>query len=168
MMSVIWVVAFFVLLVLETQTLEFTLLSIALGCLAAAGGSAMGLPILAQVVIAIVGTVMSLFLLAPLLRRRFTVKDTPSLVDSMIGTEVEVVEAIEPPAQGKVKLNGVVWQASSNHAIPAGATCIVSEVSGARLTVVSREQIVNFRTQSATSPLPEAAPRPEPQQDLSH
>lgn len=169
MMSVIWVVAFFVLLVLETQTLEFTLLSIALGCLAAAAGAALGVPLLAQVIIATVGTVASLFLLAPALRRRLTVKDSPTLIDSIVGSEVEVIEAIAPPAQGKVKLNGVVWQAQSNHAIPAGVMAVVTELSGARLTVVARDQILAVRNQqAATGPLPESPPRPEPQQDLSH
>lgn len=168
-MTLFWVIAFVLFLVLETQTLEFTLLSIALGCLLAAGVSAAGVPLLFQVILATVGSVGSLVLLAPVLRRRFTPRDTATGVDTIVGSEAEVVEAIQPPAQGKVKLNGVVWQAVASHAIPAGARVVVTELSGARLTVVGPDQLLTpASTQAAAPPVADAPPRPEPQQDLSH
>lgn len=170
-MAILWTIAFAVFLVIETMTLEFSCLSIAIGCLLGAGAAGLGLPLGVQIGVVTVGSIASLFLLAPVLRHRLTPRDTADGVNAMIGTEAEVVESIAPPAQGKVKVDGVVWQAVSNVAIPQGARVMITEVSGACLTVLSKDQLLNPQQTRHSAPLPpEPQPlvRPEAQPDTLH
>ena len=105
-----------------------------------------GAPFWAQIAAAIVGSGVGLAGLAPMLRRRLSPQYQPTGIDAIPGSEAMVVEAIEPPLQGKVKLNGVVWQATSNLAIPAGTQVIVTEVEGACLTVLARGALMSSQT----------------------
>lgn len=164
-MLLVWVIAFAALVVIETMTMELTFLSIALGCLAGALVAWLGLGVPAQVVAATVGSLAALFLMAPMLRRRLHVRDTATATDAIVGSEAEVVEAIVPPGAGKVKLDGVVWNAISNREIPQGAHVLVTELSGTRLTVVSRADVLSFRQAQPSAPA-EELPRPQSQQDL--
>jgi membrane protein implicated in regulation of membrane protease activity len=149
--GLLWGLAAVALVVVEMFTMEFTCLSLAFGCLMGAGAGALGLPVWAQFAAAIVGAVVGLAGLAPVLRRRLSPAYVATGVDAIPGSEAMVVEAIEPPHQGKVKLNGVVWQATSNLAIPAGTPVIVTEVEGACLTVLARGALMSSQTSADPS-----------------
>lgn len=165
-MTVVWMLAFAAFVIVETMTMEFTCLSIALGCLLGALLAWMGFPIGIQLGGASVGAVASLFLLAPLLRRRLTLRDTPTAAAAIVGSEAEVIEAIAPPGQGKVKLDGVVWQAISSREIPVGAHVLVTELDGTRLTVVSRSDVLTFKQPTQAALPADEPPRPQSQQEL--
>lgn len=165
-MLLVWVIAFAALVVIETMTMELTCLSIAFGCLVGALLAWLGVPVPAQIVAVTLASALGLFLLAPVLRRKLTVRSTATGTDAIVGSEAEVVEAIVPPGQGKVKLDGVVWQAISNKEIPAGAHVLVTELSGNRLTVISRADLVPFRQAQPAAQPAEEPPRPQSQHDL--
>jgi membrane protein implicated in regulation of membrane protease activity len=139
----LWGAAAVALLIIEMFTAEFTCLSIAVGCVLAAAVGGVGLPLVAQLGVALVGTVLGLGLLAPALRKRVAPRYVPTGLDALPGSEAMVIEAIDPPGQGKVKLNGVVWQATSNQLIPAGTPVIITEVEGACLTVLARGALMS-------------------------
>lgn len=143
--AVIWGVLAAALLIGEMFTGEFTLLSIGIGCVAAASVAAFGLGFPIQIAAAFLLSVISAFLLAPWLRRVVAPRHTPDPVEAMIGTEAEVIEAISPPEQGKVKLDGVVWQAESDRALAVGARVMVAEVLGARLRVMGNRELIPQR-----------------------
>lgn len=149
--GLLWGLAAVALVMVEMFTMEFTCLSLALGCLMGAGAGALGLPVWVQFAGAIAGSGAGLAGLAPVLRRRMSPTYLPTGVDAIPGSEAMVVEAIEPPHQGKVKLNGVVWQATSNLAIPAGTPVIVTEVEGACLTVLARGALMSSQTSADPS-----------------
>lgn len=136
-LAMLWAVAAVALVMVEMFTMEFTCLSIAIGCSLAAGAAWGGMPIVVQLAVAVIGSGLGMFLLAPYLRGRLAPKDVATGVDALPGTEAVVVEAISPDGQGKVKLHGVVWQAEAAQAIPAGATVVVTAVEGACLRVLS-------------------------------
>lgn len=163
-LSTIWALVAAALVIGELFTGEFTLLSLALGAAAAALAAAVGLGFIPQTGAALVLSVVSLFILAPWLRRFVAPRDTPDAIEAMVGTECEVVEAIEPPAQGKVKLDGVVWQAESDNPVPLGARVYIAEVLGARLRVMGRPDLLP--QQPVAAPMTEAAER-ERQQRLA-
>lgn len=140
-LTVIWMLAFVALVVIETYTLEFTCLSIALGCLLAGTVAWLGLPIGLQLVVAAIGSGAGVALVAPALRRRVLPLDVRTGTDLVVGSQAEVIEAIHPPAQGKVKLDGVIWQAEADHPIEVGTHVLVTELSGARLTVIANPQL---------------------------
>jgi membrane protein implicated in regulation of membrane protease activity len=72
-------------------------------------------------------------------KKRFTPRCTPTATDTIIGSQAEVVEAIAPPAQGKVKMHGVIWQARSDQSHESGAHVTVIGLEGNLLTVVSMD-----------------------------
>ena len=143
--AVIWGLIAAALVIGEMFTGEFTLLSIAIGCAAAAIMAATGLDLAFQFGAAIALAVASVVVLAPWLRRVMAPHHTPDPVEAMLGREAEVIEAIEPPAHGKVKLDGVVWQAESDRALPVGARVMVAEVDGARLRVMGSRELLPQR-----------------------
>ena len=166
--AVIWGVIAAALVIGEMFTGEFTLLSIAIGCAAAALMAALGLSFPFQTGAALALSVLSVFMLAPWLRRVVAPRHTADPVEAMIGTEAEVIEAINPPEQGKVKLDGVVWQAESDRALAVGARVMVAEVMGARLRVMGSRELLPQRPANAAEATPEAdALRLRAQQDES-
>lgn len=161
-MAILWMVAFAVLVLIELQTMEFTCLSLAMGCLLAASGAWLGLGVGLQILIAALGGGGCVLLLAPALRRRVLPQDTRTGNDLLVGADAVVVEAIQPPNEGKVKLDGVVWQAVSDRPIPEGAHVFVMELQGAKLAVMAKNEIEAGRRASAE---PEGVQRPEAQRE---
>lgn len=151
------------LIVIETMTLEFTCLALALGCFTACVLAVSGLGVLAQCLGAAAMAVIGVFVLAPVLRLRLTPKDTPTGLDLLIGAEAEVIEAIAPPAHGKVRLDGVTWQASSQLPVPAGARVIITDLDGNRLNVLAHEEFSPRRIPSAP-PVQAEKPAPTPEE----
>lgn len=134
-----WILAGAVLLVAEMKTGEFTLASIALACLAAAGVAGLGGSFAVQATVAAVMAVVATAALAPMLRRTLAPPTTADPVQAMVGLDAEVLEAIEPGRHGKVKVNGVVWQAEGDTPLPVGARAMILEVLGARLRVMPQD-----------------------------
>jgi membrane protein implicated in regulation of membrane protease activity len=141
MTAIIWMIAFAALVLVETFTLEFTSLSIAFGCLLAATAAWVGLGPAFQFGLMITGTVVGIAAIAPVLRKRALPAPTLTGVDSIVGAQALVTEAIRPPHQGKVKLDGVVWQAVSDHPIEEGTLVLVTELKGAQLEVIARGEL---------------------------
>lgn len=132
-MTLLWFLIAGLLVIIETQTLEFTCLSLALGCVVGGALSALGAPFAAQTVAAAVVAGASVYLGAPWLRARLTPKDTPTASDAYVGQVVEVLEAIEPPAEGKARLSGATWQATAEAPLALGERARVLAVKGAKL-----------------------------------
>lgn len=164
-LALLWGIAAVVLVVVEMFTMEFTFLSLAIGCLMGAGAAGLGLPEWVQLAAALMGSVAGLGLLAPKLRRKWAPRDTATGLDALPGTEGVVTEAISPPEQGKVKLDGVVWQASATEEIPAGAIVMVTEVDGACLSVIAKGPLLSTR-KTPSAELSTEGNRPHPQQDM--
>jgi len=62
-------------------------------------------------------------------------------VDSLVGTEHKLLEAIAPEVAGSVKINGVVWTAvgeTEETEIKAGTLVLVKEVKGNKLIVTKK------------------------------
>jgi membrane protein implicated in regulation of membrane protease activity len=165
-LTVIWMIAFVALVVIETYTLEFTCLSIAFGCLLAGTVAWIGLPIGLQLVTAAAGSAAGVALIAPYLRKRVLPQDSRTGTDLIVGSNAEVVEAIYPPAQGKVKLDGVIWQAESDRPLEAGAHVLVTELQGARLTVMARPDLEPPRPTRSVAPPEDETQRSQARQDL--
>ena len=58
-----------------------------------------------------------------------------SLQSDIIGREVDVIEAIDPPHPGRVLLNGTLWQAKASEAIIAGSRVRIIKQDVLLLTV---------------------------------
>nr|WP_268914081.1 NfeD family protein [Corynebacterium uropygiale] len=108
----IWFIVSIVLAGLELLAGEFTMLMLAGGALAAAGASAIGVPLWGAVAVFAVVAVGLIVFLRPVLRRRMS---TPIALDTspqaLVGQTADVLE--EVGLSGQVRLDGSIWSARS-------------------------------------------------------
>ena len=144
-MTIVWLVLLIVCLVIEACTLGLTTIWFAGGALIALLVSLMHAPIWLQVVLFLAASLLLLFYTRPIARKYFNRNVTKTNVDSVIGKNAIVVEAIDNlQGKGRVTLAGQEWTARSveeNGIIQEGAVVEVEAVSGVKLMV--REEKIN-------------------------
>ncbi|WP_040161588.1 NfeD family protein [Nigerium massiliense] len=139
----IWFALAGVLAAAEMLTLDLTLLMLASGALAG-GVVAIVLPgvLWAQVLVAVAVAFITLFLVRPMLRRRFQLSPGyRSSVDKMVGSEGTVTRQVTASG-GEIKVNGEAWSARSydGEDIEPGVVIEVFEVDGVTAVVYPRHR----------------------------
>lgn len=137
----LWVIAAFVLFIVEIYTPGFILASIGVACLASAAAAVCGGGIYVQLITFSVANIVLFFALRPLFLKFLQSRTTAQVktnVDALIGRNVTVVETIDNSAQtGRVIIGGENWRAkSSDNTILESGTCVkIVSVSGATVCV---------------------------------
>lgn len=143
MEAICWLAIVIVLLVIEIATLGLTTIWFAGGALVACIAALLHANIWVQIVLFLVISVLLLFFTRPLAVRYMNKDRTKTNVDSMVGKEAVVTEAIDNlKAQGVVQVNGLEWTARSEESqevIPKGAIVEVGRVDGVKLIVRKKE-----------------------------
>ena len=143
MEAICWLAIVIVLLVIEIATLGLTTIWFAGGALVACIAALLHANIWVQIVLFLVVSVLLLFFTRPLAVRYMNKDRTKTNVDSMVGKEAVVTEAIDNlKAQGVVQVNGLDWTARSEESqevIPKGAIVEVGRVDGVKLIVRKKE-----------------------------
>ena len=143
MEAICWLAIVIVLLVIEIATLGLTTIWFAGGALVACVAALLHANIWVQIVLFLVVSVLLLFFTRPLAIRYMNKDRTKTNVDSMVGKEAVVTEAIDNlKAQGVVQVNGLEWTARSEESqevIPKGAIVEVGRVDGVKLIVRKKE-----------------------------
>ncbi|MCI6432399.1 MAG: NfeD family protein [Oliverpabstia sp.] len=143
MEAICWLAIVIVLLVIEIATLGLTTIWFAGGALVACIAALLHANIWVQIVLFLVISVLLLFFTRPLAIRYMNKDRTKTNVDSMVGKEAVVTEAIDNlKAQGVVQVNGLEWTARSEESqevIPKGAIVEVGRVDGVKLIVRKKE-----------------------------
>lgn len=136
----LWLALFVVFLIVEAGTVALVSIWFALGALAALVSCALGAEMWLQITVFLV---VSLVLLALLWKRvRSKLTTTKTNVDSMIGAEGYVTEAIDNLSYtGRVKLGGITWAArsTSGAGIPVGTLVKVERIEGVKVFVSPAE-----------------------------
>lgn len=135
---ILWLVLFVVFLILEAGTVALVSIWFAVGALAALAACLLGAAMWLQVVIflAVSG------LLLALLWKRLRPKAAKTNLNSVIGAEGYVTEAIDNLSYtGRVKLGGITWAARSatGQPIPKGALVKVERIEGVKVFVTPAE-----------------------------
>jgi membrane protein implicated in regulation of membrane protease activity len=136
---VIWLVAGVLLAVAELFTLDFVLIMLAGGALAAAAAAALDASIPVQVLAFAVVSALGMLAVRPAIRRRLH-RDAEHAVmgmDAIEGHEATVIEQVADD-RGMVKIGGELWTARAYDAtqvIEAGVLVRVVEVKGATALV---------------------------------
>lgn len=135
---VLWMIAAALLAAGEVASLSFILGPIALAALAAGIVAVAGVPIEAQLIVFILGSIGSLAIVRPIARRHLR---TPAQIRTgtaaLIGTRAVVVERVDRDG-GQVKLAGEVWSARAfddDDVFEAGARVEVLKIDGATALV---------------------------------
>jgi membrane protein implicated in regulation of membrane protease activity len=136
---VIWLVVGVVLAIAELFTLDFVLIMLGGGALAAALAAAFDAPVPVQLVVFAIVSTLGLVAVRPAIRRRLHKGADPATmgVEAIEGSEATVIEEVAP-GRGMVKIGGELWSARPydvNQTFAEGTLVRVVEIRGATALV---------------------------------
>ena len=138
-MSVVWLVAMVVLLIVEAMVPGLISIWFAIGALAALISALFHAPLWLQLVWFFAISILTLVLTRPFVKKYVNSRVTPTNADVVIGKDAVVTEKIDNlHAQGAVMLDGKVWTARMNQEgeiAEAGDTVRVLRIQGVKLIV---------------------------------
>ena len=138
-MSVFWLIAMVVLLVIEAVVPGLISIWFALGALAALISALFHAPVWLQIVWFVAVSVIALVLTRPLVRKYVNSRITPTNADMVIGKDAVVTEGIDNlHAKGEGLLDGKTWTArmdQETEKAETGETVRVLRIEGVKLIV---------------------------------
>ena len=140
-MTVVWLGAMIVLLVIEGVVPGLISIWFALGALAALVSALLHAPLWLQIVWFLVVSIAALALTRPLAKKYINAKTQPTNADMLIGKECVVRESIDNVlGAGAVSVDGKVWTARTENddiKVPEGSRAVVVRIEGVKLIVKS-------------------------------
>ena len=141
-MSVIWLIAMVILLVVEAMVPGLISIWFAIGALAALISALFHAPVWLQLVWFVAISILTLVLTRPFVKKYVNSRVTPTNADVVIGKDAVVTERIDNlHAQGAVMLDGKVWTARTEKeqvTVEAGETVRVLRIEGVKLIVEAK------------------------------
>lgn len=136
--TIFWLVAAVVFVGVEAATTALVSVWFAVGAVAALAVSLLTQSLGVQVLVFAVVSAIALAVMLPALARRRSGHAAPVTNGSplTIGKQGVVLRAINPGELGRVRVDGLDWQARSETPLPEGSKCRVADVDGAVLIVV--------------------------------
>lgn len=142
--SLIWLIIFAVMVLVEIITLGLTTIWFAGGALIAFLAALFGANIVVEIILFIVVSLVLLYFTRPVAVRYFNVKRVPTNSDRLIGMTAKVTELIDNiNNQGNVDVNGQIWAARSqdDSVISAGEMVVIHHIEGVKLIVSKKEEM---------------------------
>lgn len=138
-MLFVWLILLIVLILVELFTMGLTTIWFAAGSLVAAISAALNAPVMVQVVLFFVVSILMLIFTRPVAVKYFNKDRIRTNVESMIGRQAIVVSEINNlEGTGQVTVGGQEWTARSkdeNLCIPVGTVVLVCAINGVKLIV---------------------------------
>ena len=134
-MTMIWLIAFLGLLLVEFLTVGLVSIWFAIGAFAALVTTFITDSVMIQSVVFIVVSVVALLLTRPLMKKFKSAGFEPTNTDRVIGKVAEVTKEIKPNQYGEVTIFGTEWMAVSDKKIAVGSKVVVEKIEGAKLIV---------------------------------
>lgn len=134
-MSLIWVIAFLGLLLVEFITVGLVSIWFAVGALGALITSFITESVLIQTIVFVIVSVVTLFVTKPLMKKFKITNYEPTNSDRVIGKVVEVTKEIKSNEYGEVVVFGTVWLAASDKNHKVGSKVVVQKIEGNKLIV---------------------------------
>ena len=138
-MLFIWLIALIVLIVIELATMGLTTIWFALGALVAAITAALHAPVVLQVVLFLVISIVSFIFTRPLAVKYFNRDRVRTNVESLIGRQGVVISEINNvEGIGQIQVGGQGWSARTRMdgmTVPVGTVVVVYAVNGVKLIV---------------------------------
>ncbi len=136
-MTVVWLVAIGVLVLIELLTYGLYFAALAVAAVVPLILSLIGAPVWLQALGFLAAAIAALFYVRPLIRKWQGEKpERMTNVESLIGKQGIVLEEVTDRS-GQIKIWGEVWTARSTDPIPEGAKVVVEQIDGASLIVRS-------------------------------
>ena len=138
-MTVVWLIAMIVLLVVEGVVPGLISIWFARGALAALVSALLHAPLWLQIVWFLAVSIAALALTRPLAKKYINAKTQPTNADMLIGKECVVRESIDNVlGAGAVSVDGKVWTARTENddiKVPEGSRAVVVRIEGVKLIV---------------------------------
>ena len=134
-MSLIWVIAFLGLLLVEFITVGLVSIWFAVGALGALITSFITESVLIQTIVFVIVSVITLIVTKPLMKKFKVTNFEPTNSDRVIGKVVEVTKEIKSNEYGEVVVFGTVWLAASDKNHKVGSKVVVQKIEGNKLIV---------------------------------
>ncbi len=134
-MTMIWLIAFLGLLLVEFLTVGLVSIWFAIGALGALITSFFTDYVLIQTIVFVIVSIVALIATRPLMKKFKAVGFEPTNADRVVGKVAEVTKAIKPNEYGEVVIYGTEWMAVSEETIKVGAKVVVEKIDGAKLIV---------------------------------
>lgn len=145
MTAVYWLIAGAVLCVLEMITITLTCIWFAGGAVVAAIAAQIGLPLIVQLIIFAIVSVVLLIMTRPIAARYVNEQTKKTNVDALVGQHQTVAETIDPTKnQGKIIIGDVEWgakPADGRSIIEEGTEVVITEISGVKLVVEPVDEV---------------------------
>jgi len=136
-MTIIWLLALVILLIVEFLTLNLTTIWFAGGALVAIIATELGASLMVQVIVFLAVSFLVLFLLRPSVTRYYNSKREKTNVSALIGKEAKVTETVNNKENtGVAIINGQEWTARSKNdeeIIEVNTWAVVKEITGVKL-----------------------------------
>lgn len=135
---IVWGVLLAAFIVIEAATAQLVTIWFAAGAVVALFAALFKAPILLQVALFVVVSVVALVATRPLVKKITNSKESKMNADRCIGTTAIVTEAINNiEGKGLAKADGKIWSARSadGSEIPQGSQVIIERIEGVKLIV---------------------------------
>ena len=145
-LSLIWLIVMVVCLVVEISTLGLASIWFAGGALLAMIIALIGGPLWLQILVFLVASIVLLIFTRPLATKFFNQNRTKTNVESVVGKQAIVTEAIDNiKGQGRIVTDGMEWTARSTtgQGIPVGTIVRVDKIEGVKAFVSPAEVPAN-------------------------
>lgn len=134
-MTLIWLIAFLGLLVVEFFTVGLVSIWFAVGALAALLISFITESVLIQAIVFVVVSVITLIVAQPLMKKFKVTSFEPTNTDRVIGKIAYVTKEIKSNEYGEVVIFGNEWLAVADEEIAVGSKVVVQKIEGNKLIV---------------------------------
>lgn len=140
-MYIVWALAIILFSVFEAVTAQLLSIWFVLGSIAGLIAALCGAPVIAQVIVFIAVTVVSLIATRPIVKKYLNTRIVKTNYDRCLGTDAVVVEDIDNLVpSGQVKADGKLWTARSadSSVIPKDSVVVVEKIDGVKLIVAKK------------------------------
>lgn len=138
MESYYWLIFMALCIAIEIITLGLTTIWFAIGALAAFFVAVCGGPVVTQIIVFLMVSLITLFFTRPIATKYFNGNRIKTNAESLIGGTARVIERIDNiGATGRVTINGQEWMArtSDGSILEEGTTVTIESISGVKLIV---------------------------------
>lgn len=138
-MTILWIAIIVIMAVIEALTLGLTTIWFAGGGIVAAIFAALGAPVIVQVILFLVVSILLLYFTRPIAVKAFNKTRTLTNSEGLVGKHAYVTEEIDNiKATGKVKIDGMEWTArtkADGTVIGVGSLISVISIEGVKAIV---------------------------------
>jgi len=136
--SLVWLILLIAFVVVEALTVSLVSIWFAAGAVAALIVSGFTSSWLVQFAVFAVVSAVALAATRPLVKKRMTARRVPTNADINVGRKAQVLVEVTPDVTGRVRLDGVDWNArcaTPGDTLAPGQSCRVTEIHSTLLIV---------------------------------